>query len=250
MKKHEDKLSKAIARLKQEGQAAEVPPAVVEETLRKIAQRGVEPRTAVRGHDAGEAALRRLSIRPLVRWAVAAAVLILCGYATGRLAAPKPLDLDALREALAPSVAAALEPTLRQKVAEEIRRDYQLALATTYARVKEELTDQYREDLKRSAVQILAASNAATNELLTQLAQAVDTTQTQHLRGIAQAMSEIERNQVQDSTRLASGLQTLAYREDELSRTQREIAQLLVGAHPGTFDVPPTEPRSIHQERN
>jgi hypothetical protein len=243
MKKHEDKLSKAIARLKQEGQAQDAPPAVVEETLRRIAQRGVEPRMPVRGDEGVEAGPRRLTIRPLVRWAVAAAVLILCGYATGRLSAPKPLDLDALREALAPSVATTLEPALRQKVVEETRRDYQLALAAMYTRVKEELTDQYREDLNHCARQILAASNAATNELLTQLAEAIDTTQTQHLRGIAQAMSEIESNQVQDSTRLASGLQTLAYREDELSRTQREIAQLLVGAHPGTLAVPSVEPR-------
>ena len=87
------------------------------------------------------------------------------------------MDLDQLREALTPAVAAALEPALRQRLADEMRHDYQVALAGTYVRVKEELTEQYRNDLNRFAIQTLAASNAVTNELLTQLVQNIDTAQ-------------------------------------------------------------------------
>jgi hypothetical protein len=58
-------------------------------------------------------------------------------------------------------------------------------------------------------------------------------------------------NRVQDKTQLASGLQTLAYRtEDELSRTKREVVQLLVDVHPAGFDVPQVDPRQTHEERN
>jgi hypothetical protein len=132
-----------------------------------------------------------------------------------------------------------------------MKQQYQLALAGTYVRLKEELTAQYRDDLNRVAVQILAASNAVTNELLTDLIQAIDTVQAQDLRRIALALDRIERNRVQDKTQLASGLQTLAYRTgDELSRTQRRIAQLLVDVRPGDFDLPPVEARPTHDERN
>jgi hypothetical protein len=243
-KQHKDRLSEAIARLKQQGQDEDAPREVVEETLRKIAECGVwsadsKPRT------------HRIPLRHLFRLAAAAAVFVLAGYTAGRLSAPRPMDVDQLREALLPSITTALEPGIRKAVADDLRRDYQLALAGLYVRVKEELTDQYRNDMNRLAIQTLTASNAVTNELLTQLVQSIDTVQTQDRRRIAQALSQIERNQVQDKTQLASGLQTLAYRTgDELSRTQRQIAQLLGTTRPADFGLPPIEPRPTYEERN
>jgi len=258
MRERRDKLSEAMARLKQEGQTQEVPKEVVDETLRRIAAGEFPPRIGVRGENIadGETARARIrnpqsQIRSLFRLAAAAAVFVLLGYTAGRLSAPQPLDLDELRQTLAPSVAAAIEPAIRKRVVEDIRHDFQLALAGTYLRVKEELTEQYRNDLNRFAIQFLAASNATTNELLTQLVQSIDTAKAQDLRRIARALSEIEMNRVQDKTQLASGLQTLAYgMEDELSRTKREIAQLLVDVRPAGFDVPQVEPRQTHDERN
>jgi hypothetical protein len=246
MKKREDKLSEALARLKQQGQSQEVPKEVVDETLRRIAD--CELRIA--DSSAAHPAIQNI-IRLGLKLGAAAAVFVLLGYTAGRLSMPKPMDVDQLREALIPSVATAIEPAIRRRVVEDIRRDYQLALAGMYVRVKEELTEQYRNDLNRFAVQTLAASNAATNELLTQLVRSIDTAKTQDLRRIAQALSEIEMNRVQDKTQLASGLQTLAYRtEDELSRTKRQIAQFLVDVHPAGFDVPQVESRQPHDERN
>jgi hypothetical protein len=242
MKKHKDKLSEAVAGLKQEGISEELPKEVVDQTLKRMADSGgrVQPIRAPRS-----------ALHNLLRLTAAAAVFVLLGYTAGRLATPKPMDLDQLREALAPSVAAAIEPALRTRLAEEMRRDYQLALAGMYVRVKEELTEQYRSDLNRYALQTLAASNAVTNELLTQLVQSIDTAQTQDLRRITRALYEIEMNRVQDKTQLASGLQTLAYRtEDELSRTKNAIAQLAADTHPAGFDLPPVEPGPTYKERN
>jgi hypothetical protein len=193
----------------------------------------------------------RVRIRNLFRPAAAAAVFVLVGYAVGRLSAPKPMDLDQIRAALTPSVAAALEPALREKLTEEMRSGYQLALAGLYVLVKEELTEQYRNDLNRFAVQTLAASNAVTNELLTQLVQALDTAKAQDLGRIARTLYEMEMNRVQDQTQFASGLQTLAFRtENELSRTRQELVQLLVDVRPQGFDLAPREPTPTHVERN
>jgi hypothetical protein len=231
MREREDKLWEAIARLKREGQGQEVPKEVMYETLKRMADG--EWRMA-------DSRARALSVRPLFKFAAAAAVFALLGYTAGRLSAPKPMSLDQVRESLTPAVAAAIEPAIRQKVVNDIRRDYQLALAGTYVRVKEELTEQYRNDLNRFAVQTLAASNAVTNELLTQLVRSIDTAKAQDQRRIAQILSEIEMNRVQDKTQLASGLQTLAYRTDDKFS---QIAQLLVDVRPASFDVPQVEPR-------
>ncbi len=249
MKKRKDRLSQAIARLKQEGVSQELPKEVVDQTLRKIADCGL--RIADSGGRPQPIRAAQSTIRPLFRLAATAAVFVLLGYAAGRLTAPKPVDLDQLRDALTPSVAAAIEPALRARLADEMRRDYQIALANTYVRVKEELTAQYRNDLNQYALQTLAASNAVTNELLTQLVQSIDTAQTQDLRRITRALYEIEMNRVQDRTQLASGLQTLAYRtEDELSRTKNAIVQLAADTRPTGVDLPPVEPGQTSKERN
>jgi len=243
MRRREDKLSEAIARLKQEGLSQELPKEVVDETLRKIADCGPGSESGATTWRTADSDTHIRSIRNLFRLTAAAAVFLLLGYTVGRLATPKPLDLDQLREALAPSVATAIEPAIRARVADEMRRDYQLALAGTYVRVKEELTEQYRSDLNRMAVQMLAASNAVTNELLTQLVQSIDTAQTQDRRRMTRALYEMEMNRVQDKTQLASGLQTLVYRfEDDLSRTNNAIAQLAADTRPTGSDLPPVEP--------
>jgi hypothetical protein len=230
----EDRLSQAIDRLKQEGLSQGPPREVVDETLRRMAEakpcilplRNPQP-----------------AIRHFWRLGAAAAVLVVAGYAVGRLSASKPLGLDQIREALTPAVAAAIEPALRARVVDEVRDDYQIALVGLYVRVKEELTEQYRDDLNRLAVQTLAASNAVTNELLTQLVQNIDTAQTQDRRRITRALYEIEMNREQDKTQLASGLQTLANRTDA-------IAQLVADTRPMGFERPPVEPRQINKERN
>ncbi len=236
-----DELSQAVDQLKREGLSQEPPKEVVEETLRRIADCGL--RIADSGLRPLPVRHARFAIGSLPRLAAAAAVFVLLGYVVGRLSVPKPMDLEQIREALTPAVAAAIEPDLRARVVDEMRNDYQVALAGLYVRVKEELTDQYRDDLNRLAVQMLTASNAVTNELLTQLVQNIDTAQTQDRRQITRALYEIERNRVEDQTQLASGLQTLANRTDA-------IAQLVANTRPMGFAPPPVEPRQTNKERN
>ena len=229
-----DRLSQAMDQLKQQGLSRGLPKEVVDETLRSMGDSG--PLVVPIRHP-------KPALRHFTRLAAAAAVLVVAGYVVGRLSTPKPMELDQIREALTPAVAAAIEPALRARVVDEMRDDYQIALAGLYVRVKEELTDQYRDDLNRLAVQMLTASNAVTNELLTQLVQSIDTTQTQDRRQITRALYEIEMNRVQDKTQLASGLQTLANRTDA-------IARFVADTRPMGFELPPVEPRQTNKERN
>jgi hypothetical protein len=255
MERDRDILAEALARLKQEGLSEDVPQTLMDETVRRLAEAeaGIEDGGGAGAfNNPGDRIWDRCAaVKLSIKLSLAAAAVLILGYTVGRLTAPTPIDPEELRAALAPSVAASLEPALRKKLSEEMRQQYQLALVDTYVRLKEELTAQYRDDLNRSAVQTLAASNAVTNELLADLIQAIDTAQAQDLRRIALVLDRIERNRVQDKTQLASGLQTLAYRTgDELSRTQRKIAQLLVDVRPGDFELPPVETRPTHDERN
>jgi hypothetical protein len=183
-----------------------------------------------------------------LKFAAAAAVFLLVGYVAGRLTGP---NVEQLREALTPSVAASLEPALRQKLSEEMKDHWQVATAATYVRLKDELGQQYRDDLNRFAVQTLAASNATTNALLAELVQAIDTAKAQDLRQIALALSQIEAKRVQDRTQLAAGLQTLAYRtEDEFSQTKKVLARFLIDEPPQEVDLPRHPSTETLDERN
>jgi hypothetical protein len=248
MKRRDDEkdvLAEALAQLKKQGLSQQPPKAVVDETIRRLA----EARPASDETDP-RAAKRILFGRMNIAAPLAAAALIALGFAVGRLSGPKPMNLDELRQALAPSVAASIEPALRAALVDDMRQQYQVALAASYVKVKEELTQQYRDDLNRFAVQTLAASNAVTNRLLAELIENIDTTQAEDQTRIARALHQIELNRMQDKTQLAAGLQTLASRtEDELSRTRQAFVQLLANHQPEDLGLEP-RPFQNPKERN
>jgi EAL domain-containing protein (putative c-di-GMP-specific phosphodiesterase class I) len=248
MKRRDDErdiLAEALAQLEEQGLSQQLPKAVVDETIRQLA----DARPASADSDLKNAR-RILFGRTAVAATLAAAALIVLGFAVGRLSGPAPLDLDELREALAPSVAASIEPALRARLIDDMRQRYQVALAAGYVKVKEELTQQYRDDLNRFAVQTLAASNAVTNRLLAELVENIDTAQTEDLTRIARALRQIELNRMQDKTQLAAGLNTLASRtESELSKTRQQFVQLLVSYQPEELGPEPRPFQNPH-ERN
>ncbi len=198
MKEHDnDALARAIVNMKEQGCAAAPPQDVVNETLRRVVEADrqmppiQEPRT-------------RLRLWSVTRWAVAAAVLLASGYATGRITAHTQPDIEQLQEALRPALAASLEPEIRQSVLEEARRDTQRAMVAGYVRMKDELTAQYRADLDRFAVQTFTASNAVTNQLLEQLVEAVQRTHQQDRQWVAAALAELEAKRREDTAELGS----------------------------------------------
>jgi hypothetical protein len=254
MDTNEDLLTKAIEQLKRAGLSQPVPKELLDETIKRLAECRPESGDAAlrdRLHIANAPASRRGLFGPGLRWFAAAAALILAGYAAGRLSAPAPMDLEELRAALTPSIAASVEPVLRAKLSEDLKQQYQVALTSTYVRLKGELTQEYRDDLNRFAMQTLAASNATTNALLANLIQAIDTAQAQDRRSVALAISHIEAKRLQDRTQLATGLQTLAFRtEDELSRTKKVLARLLIDEIPPEVESPQELPRDTPNERS
>jgi hypothetical protein len=229
MEENDNKLEQAVDALKNQQVPPGPPQELADSTIAKLTEVTGQSDTVkfenrIRNIQGVKAA------KSLIKIAAAAVLLIAAGYATGRLAAPQPPDMEQIR--------AAIEPTIRQRLLDETKQYLQLTLANGYIRIQDELRQQYRQDLNRFAMQTLAASNAVTNELLTELIESINTTKTQDLRRIAAALEQMELNRLYDKTQLVSGLETLAYQtEDELQRTKQDMAHLLSYTQPG-FSIP------------
>ncbi|UCD48693.1 MAG: hypothetical protein JSW27_14305 [Phycisphaerales bacterium] len=247
-KQKKDILGRAIDELKEQGRSAEPPQEVVNETLTRLAQAQATCDPADRRYTkpvSGSKISQRLW--PTGRWAVAAAVLLTAGYAVGRISAPAEPDIDQLRAALLPSLAASLEPAIRQRVLEETRQDYQQAMVAGYIRMKDELTEQYRADLNRFAVQTFAASNTATNELLGQLVQAVQLSHRQDRERVAAALAQLEASRREDTAEFRTALAALAAQtESEIQHTKEEIVYLLANVQTDASVHPPEESSEIN----
>ncbi len=224
-----DILTNAIDDLKKQGLSAVPPQEVVNETLARLAR--AEAAHDALGADEAEIAFgskMRLRMWSAARWAVAATVLLTAGYTVGRISTATEPDIEQLRAALLPSLAASLEPAIHQRVLDETTRGYQQAMVVAYLRMKDELTEQYRADLNRFAVQTFKASNAVTNELLEQLVEAVELSHRQDRQWFAAALTEMEANRREDTTEFGAALAGLAAQtESKIQHTKNEIVHLL-----------------------
>jgi hypothetical protein len=168
--------------------------------------------------------------------AAAAVLLIMAGYATGRLLSPKPPDIEQLR--------VALEPAIRQNLLDEMKQYWQLGLTASYAQLKDDLSQQYRSDLNQFAAYTLAASGSATNQRLEELIESINQAQTQDRQWVAAALGEIELNRLQDNAQLSNAFATFAVQtEDEL----QNMAQILSYTQPDSL-VPTrfTDPNNLN----
>ena len=169
----------------------------------------------------GRSALRS----PLVRWAVAAMVLLAIGYGLGRLLAPRGPDEGALRASLLASLAPSLEAQVRQTLREEFAADWRSALEETRA--------QFRRDAEDLGAQTLAASNVATQRLLTNVVRILDDRRAAQQQALVAALDELELRRRAGDEALRSDLDDLAVLTgDEILRTRRDIGWFLVQSGP------------------
>lgn len=138
---------------------------------------------------------QRMKVVGFTKIAAAAVLLIAVGFVFGRFTDSRYPDI------------------------EELNRDWQLALANSNIQLKDELNEQFRGDLQEFASQTLFVSNLVTNELLSQLISAIDTSQIQDRRWIAAALGQIELNRVRDLTDFA------VVTQNELQRTKQDLAE-------------------------
>jgi hypothetical protein len=172
-------------------------------------------------------------LNSFIKVAAAAVLLITAGYATGRLLSPKPPDIEQLR--------ISLEPAIRQNILDEMKQYWQLGLTASYAQLKDDLSQQYRRDLTQIASYTLAASGAATNQLLEQLIESINTAQVQDRQWVTAALEEIELNRLKDNAQLGNALATFAV------QTEQNMAQILSYTQPDSlFPNRFTDPNNLN----
>ncbi len=220
MKKSKNIFEKAVKALKNELIPPGPPSELANATAAKLTEASGQSSTVTAGRRFRF--IERLkATNSFTKVAAAAVLLIIAGYAAGRLSAPRGPDAEQLQ--------AALEPAIRQNLLDE----WQLALASSYIQLKDDLTQQYRRDLNQFAAYTLAASGAATNQLLEELIESINTAQTQDRQWVAAAFEQIELNRLRDNAQLSNAFATFAVRtEDELLRTKQDMAQLLSYTQP------------------
>ncbi|MHC4535917.1 MAG: hypothetical protein ACYS6K_18360 [Planctomycetota bacterium] len=231
----ENTLEKAVNALNNE----QVPPG----PPRELANSTVAKLTEISGQTSTFSSGRRIRLIERIKFpngftkvAAAAILLIMAGYATGRLLSPKPPDIEQLR--------IALEPAIRQNILDEMKQYWQLGLTASYAQLKDDLSQQYQRDLNQIAAYTLAASGVATNQLLEELIETINTAQIQDRQWVAAALGEIELNNAQ----LSNAFVTFAVQtEDELLRNRQNMAQILSYTQPDSL-VPTrfTDPNNLN----
>jgi len=224
MEENENILEKAVRALKNEQVPPGPPQELAEATIAKLTQTSGQSNTVMSGRRFRF--IERLkATNSFTKVAAAAVLLIIAGYAAGRLSAPQGPDAEQLQ--------AALEPAIRRNLIDEMEQYWQLVLTSSYAQLKDELGQQYRSDLNQFAAYTLAASGAATNQLLEELIESINTAQTQDRQWVAAAFEQIELNRLRDNAQLSNAFATFAVRtEDELQRTKQGMAQLLSYTQP------------------
>ena len=239
MKEDENGLEKAVEALKSEHIPPGPPQELADATVARLAEASVESDAAtIEGRIGFRERLR--SVKSLTKVAAAAVLLISAGYAAGRLSAP---DMEQLQ--------ASLEPAIRENLAAEMKGYLQLGLTNSYVQLKDDLTEQYRRDLNQFAAYTLAASGAATNQLLQDLVESINTAQTQDRQWVTAAFEQIELDRLRDSARLSNAFATFAVRtEDELELTKQGVAQLLSNTRPDSLAPNEFENTNSSNERN
>ena len=225
MEENENTLEKAVEALKNEQIPPGPPQEVTNSTIAKLTEAAGQADT-VKFENRIRFIERLKATKSLTKIAAAAVLLIAAGYATGRLSGPQPPDMEQIR--------AALEPMIRQNLLDESKQYLQLGLANGYIRIKDELSQQYRQDLSRVALQSVAASNAVTNEKLIELIESINESQNQDRQWVVAAFDQIESNRLHDRNQFSNALATFALQtEDELMRTKQDMAHFLSYTQPG-----------------
>ena len=146
--------------------------------------------------------------------AAAVVLLLMAGYATGRLLSPKPLDMEQIQ--------AALEPEIRKNILGQVDQYLQSSLTTSFTQFRE----QYQRDMNQFAVYTMAASGAATNQLLEQLIESINQAQTQDRQWFVAALGEMELNRLKGDAQLSNALASFA------AQTEQNMTHLLSNNQP------------------
>jgi ribosomal protein S19E (S16A) len=132
------------------------------------------------------------AVRELVKIAAVFA-LVAAGYATGRYVSPQPPDMQQMRSTL--------EPAIRSQLQDELTESLQTGLVNSYLLLRDELSEQYQQDLNEKTEQIFSVFSAA--------------------------LEQVEQNRIKDTDILGNALVNYAMQTDgQLQLTKQGVVQI------------------------
>jgi len=151
--------------------------------------------------------------RPILKWAIAAVIVLGVGVGLGRFAAPASADTQTIR--------AAIEPAIRQQL-------------------QKEFTQTLQSELDRASARITAESSNGTKQLISELAKAIEQRRTDDLQTIYAALNKIDGQRIADFASIRKDLETVAVLTDvSLRHTEQQLYQLADAAEPANFSNSP-----------
>lgn len=192
--------------------------------------------------NAGAGPVRFVHASAWGKWAVAAGVMILLGFSVGRFTTPKTLN-EVQIAALETRLRASLEPAITQQIGQGLSRDLQAIQRASYTTLNEAWDERLRREMQEYAVQILAASNASTNQLMDNLVQGIRMAQAKEHQRLAAIFNKIEFDRLKEDSEVRKSLASVTYLTENYLQTTQELLTLI--AHEQTDD----EPQTLKKER-
>ena len=152
---------------------------------------------------------RSLWVGRLVPMAVAALLVLGVGIAIGRLTAPKPVDIEQLRIDLQSSLAASLQPAVRETVLADVDRQLASARADSDARLKAEIVELLRQDLRTFATDVVSNSEQMMDRRFADFVQLIEAARLKDRQRVVQAFEQVELNRRRDRTQIGQGVRSL-----------------------------------------
>jgi len=157
---------------------------------------------ALQAFDAAAPARERsLWLGKLVPAAIAALLVLGVGITIGRLTAPKPIDVEQLR--------ADLEASVRESVLGDVDQQLASALTAGDERLKAEIVEQVRQDLRTFATDVVAGSERMMDVRLAEFVRLIEAARLKDRQRVVQAFERVELNRRRDRTQIGQGVKSL-----------------------------------------
>lgn len=164
---------------------------------------------------------------PMLKWALAALVVLGLGFGIGRVSAPAP-DLEAIRTAIEPGLRTALASDLRRQVADEVVAEWQAALSGSPADLGSESSRQLRLAANQWTARAVEQATAENQRLLLDLADNIQSSRRADQETLLAMFERAERQRQLDYVNLRRALETVAVvANDKFNQTESQLGEFV-----------------------
>ena len=156
---------------------------------------------------------------PVLKWSIAAALVLGAGFGLGRLSAPTTVYLNAMR--------AQTEATIKSSLASEIRKQFNADVQAALAATRSQITNELRAQLNMMLTEAANASATETRRQLNEFVQAVHAAREEDRHAISASLEQIQKHHTADYLSLRGDLETVAsLTDEEMGRARQSLVQL------------------------